>query len=556
MVEITFSVETPDEFAMRYPLRIAGNLSSLGNPFIPLSAGTGNTASALPVMEKSNNGKYLLSMNLPSGAYIRYKYTLGDGFWNAELSPTGNFILRELLVPSQDTKLSNKIVTFQSPEMGEVAFTFTTPDITPDGDSVFIQLNPYDWMEPIPMVSTKANTWEYAIYSPTHLVGSTSYRFCRNGDCKNGLNSSIENSSFAPSIEPNQITGVIPGWKNLSSPSSQAFVENGGILIEPNSGMINGIELSTNYPSTWRNTIETGLQEIEGTGANWVILTPRWSISSANPPMIEPTGSQDLTWADLQWMINHVKLQELQPILFPQVNYTSVPGFWDSGTKDSGWWQSYFDRYQRFILNYADMANLMDVEALIIGDPTVVQQVQSSPDSEVRWSQLILDIRARYTGKIIAAVSLPAEQDVPGWISEVDQVYVLFSPDLSNTTNLIDTYGAQIDLQVFPLVEKFGKPIIIGINNPSNSNSLNECIDVNGSCLVYDQTDYPVDTMVQAQILNAAMVNSFSRSWVAGFISREYYPYIKVQDNGPSILGKEASDVLWFWYHLIQNISP
>jgi len=556
LVEITFIVEPPDGFAMRFPLRIAGNLSSLGNPSVTLSAGTGNTASALPVMEKSTNGKYFLSMNLPSGAYIRYKYTLGDGFWNAELNSTGNFVLRELVVPSQDTKLSNKIITFESPERGEVTFTITTPVDSPVGDSVFIQLNPYDWMEPIPMVSTNSNTWEYAIYSPTHLMSSTSYRFCRNGDCINGLNSPIENSSFMSSHEPIQVTDVVSGWINNTILPSQSFVDNKGIEIQPNLGMINGVEFSTNYPSSWRNSIETGLQEIKGTGTNWVILTPRWSITSANPPMIEPSGSQDIGWVDMQWMINHVKLQELQPVLFPQVNYSGVPGFWGSGIKDSGWWQSYFDRYQRFILNYADLAELMDVEAIVIGDPTVVQHMESFPDSDIRWSQLISDIRARYAGKIIAAVSLPSEREVPGWISEVDQVYVLFSPDLSNTADLIETYGAQMDTQVYPLVEKFGRPIIIGINNPSHTNSLQGCVDVNGSCLAYHQADYAVDTVVQAKILNAAIVNSFSKSWVDGFISREYYPYIKVQDNGPSIHGKPASDVLWFWYHLIQNISP
>jgi hypothetical protein len=556
LVEITFKVETPDAFDMRFPLKIAGNLSSLGNPFVTLNAGTGNTSSDLPILDKNNNGKYSFSMNLPSGAYIRYKYTLGDGFWNAELNSKGNFILREYIVPSQEDIINDKIVTFQSPEIGEVTFSFTMPQNTPDRDSVFLQLNPYDWMEPIPMVSTNSNTWEYALYSPTHLVNTTTYRFCRNGDCKNGLNTPIENNSFNPSPSAIQINNATSSWSNFSVLPSESFVENGGILIQSDPDRITGIEISTNYPSTWRNSIENGLQEIKGTGTNWVILTPRWSITSATPPMIEPSGTQDLSWVDMQWMINHVRLQELQPVLFPQVNYSSNPDFWNSPVKDSGWWQSYYDRYHRFILNYADLAALMDVEALIIGDPSVVQQMESFPDSEVRWLQLISHIRTRYAGKIIAVVSIPSNRDVPGWVSEVDQVYVLFSPDLSNSTDLIETFGAQMDSQVFPIVENFGKPLIIGINNPSNTNNLKGCIDVNGSCLSYQRTDYPVEMMAQAQILNAAIVNSFSRPWVAGFISREYYPYIKVLDTGPSIHGKPASGVLWFWYHLIQNISP
>jgi hypothetical protein len=556
MVAITFSVNTPEGFAMRFPLRIAGNLSSLGNPFVTLNAGTGNTSSALPVMEKSSTGKYYLTMNLPSGAYVRYKYTLGDGFWNAELNSTGNFVTRDLIVPSQDTTIRGEIETFESPAVGEISFTLTTPANTPVDDTVFIQLNPYDWMEPIPMVSSSHNKWEYAIYSPTHLLNSTVYRFCRNGDCKNGLQTLTANNSFTPSQNPTPITDVILGWINPLTPSSEVFVENGGIYIPPSIEMINGVELSANYPSTWRNSIEMGLQEIKGTGTNWVILTPRWSITSTNPPMIEPSGSQDLSWVDMQWMINHLNIQGLQPVLFPLVNYSTDMQFWNNATKDNGWWQSYFDRYQRFVLNYADLAELMDVEALIIGDPTVVQHMESSPDSEIRWLQFISDIRARYSGKIIAAISLPAQQEIPGWVSEVDQIYVLFSPNLLNSNNLIESFGQQLDTLVFPIVEKYGKSIIIGINYPSNTNSLTGCVDINGSCLSIAHDTYLVDTAIQAKIINSAIVNSFSRSWVAGFVSREYYPYIKDHGSGPSISGKPAYDVLWFWYHLIQNISP
>lgn len=555
MVDITFTVDTPDTFVMRFPLKIAGNLSSLGNPFVTLSAGTGNTSADLPVMEKISNGKYKLSLNLPSGTYIRYKYTLGDGFWNSELNSTGSFIIRELIVPAQDTTVRDEIATFKSPEMGEVTFTAIAPSVTYPSDSVFIQLNPYDWMEPIPMVTTSSNKWEYVIYSPTHLVNSTAYRFCRNGDCANGLNTPIDNNTFTPSQEAIQITKEIPGWNNLLTLPNQSFVDNGTISILPNTEMINGVELSPTYPTTWSSLVETGLRDIKGMGSNWVILSPQWSITSVNTPMIEPFRNQDFGWVEMQWMINNVKLQELHPVLFPQVNYSNNQGFWDEANKDSGWWQSYHDRYQRFILNYADLAQLMDVEAIIIGDPTVLQQMESSPDSEARWLQLISDIRTRYKGKIIAAISLPAEREVPGWISEVDQVYVLFAPDLSNSANLIEAFGQQLDSLVYPVVERYGKPIIIGINNPSNAYSLTGCIDINGSCLTSIQTGYPVDTTLQAHIINAAVVASFSRSWISGFISREYYPYIKTQDNGPSVYGKPSSDVLWFWYHLIQNIS-
>jgi hypothetical protein len=81
-------------------------------------------------------------------------------------------------------------------------------------------------------------------------------------------------------------------------------------------------------------------------------------------------------------------------------------------------------------------------------------------------------------------------------------------------------------------------------------------MDSIGSCLSANDTGLPVDMSVQAQIYNAAIVTSFSRPWIAGFVSRGYYPYLKIQDATASINGKPSSDVLWFWYHLIQNITP
>ena len=55
-------------------------------------------------------------MMLPAGADIRYKYTLGDGFWNAEHNTDGNFILRQLIVPASSTpvQVQDTVQTWQA----------------------------------------------------------------------------------------------------------------------------------------------------------------------------------------------------------------------------------------------------------------------------------------------------------------------------------------------------------------------------------------------------------------------------------------------------------
>ena len=46
-----------------------------------------------------------------------------------------------------------------------------------------------------------------------------------------------------------------------------------------------------------------------------------------------------------------------------------------------------------------------------------------------------------------------------------------------------------------------------------------------------------------------AMLNAINtRPWVAGVISRGYYPPAMLQDKSASVHGKPAADLLWYWF--------
>ena len=187
LVKITFVLTVPDDLDPFLPIRMAGNLSALGNPFVLLSAGTANRSDSLPELDKTGKNKYSFSIDLPEGAYLKYKYTQGDGFWNSELDANDDFVIRELIVPGKNTTIYNEIGKFNSNEKGKVDFKVTISQNSPPVESLYLQLNPYDWMEPLPMVQTAPNEWSYSLISPLQLVGNTGFRFCRNGDCENGL---------------------------------------------------------------------------------------------------------------------------------------------------------------------------------------------------------------------------------------------------------------------------------------------------------------------------------------------------------------------------------
>jgi len=69
--------------------------------------------------------RYSATLTLPSGAYLRYKYTLGDGYWNAERSIAGGFEVRELIVPDQDATIQDNVRTWNSGDSSPILFETT-----------------------------------------------------------------------------------------------------------------------------------------------------------------------------------------------------------------------------------------------------------------------------------------------------------------------------------------------------------------------------------------------------------------------------------------------
>ncbi len=208
LVNVQFNVKMPDNFDTTMPIRMVGNIVELGNAFDDLRGGVNIIVDKAPVMQKIN-GKYFLSIKLPSGLDLRYKYTLGDGFWNAELDPSGKFQVRQLIVPDHDTVVDDVITAWLTPGIETITFNVTTPKATTEV-VISLQLNPYGWMEPIPMISIGENSWSYTLFGPLNLFDQASYRYCYNNLCETNQGESLtEIRSFSPSISPQTFIDVI-----------------------------------------------------------------------------------------------------------------------------------------------------------------------------------------------------------------------------------------------------------------------------------------------------------------------------------------------------------
>ncbi len=573
MVDVEFLVKMPEGFSTTLPLRFASNLTSLGYPEFDLPSGSKTISSNLPVFTQNNSSEYSLRLKLPAGADLKYKFTLGDGFWNSELQSNGNFIIRSLIVPTTGVAVRKKVSTFRSPGSGEININLTTPSTTPAEEFVSLQLNPFGWMQPLPMQKTGENTWAYSLYSPLHLLGEIEYRFCRNDQCLVAP-AAMESPLYFNKTENAQSINInVTAWQNLTASTGSTNVETNGGSLSPRTDFITGFELATEFPASWQYTLENGLKAAYGFGANWAIISPTWTATKQNPPMFEPIAGRDLLWPDLQNILTRVSQANLQPVLFPRMRFTETSDtFWLGADRDAGWWQSYFERYQRFLLQNADLANVMNAQALIVGDPAMMPSTTNGhladgvssnapQNSDEQWTQLIQDVRARYSGPIIGVLSLPnSSSTLPGWVKDVDALYILFNPDLSDSDGSILTlrasFSTKIEDLVAPVAAQYSKPVIIGVDFASADASRFGCIANNDSCLPISQNKAEIDLDLQARMYNAAIIESAARPWIIGFISREYYPFVVNKDAGPSVYGKPASDVLWFWNHFITNRSP
>ncbi len=568
-VSVTFEVKVPENFETSLPLRLASNFYPLGFPEADLPSGSSMISANLPQLTKTSDNTYSQTFTLPAGADLRYKFTFGDGFWNSELTNTGSFVVRELIVPMSDTTIRKQINLLESPGMQEININLITPATTPLNDFISLQLNPFGWMQPLPMQQMGQNQWSYSLFTPLHLLGDIGYRFCRNDQCDKAISNPSQNGMLKGQTQVQAINIDLTTWQTLESSALPTMVEVNGITLQPRPDFIAGFELSPDFSLSWKSSIDSGLNSIASTAANWVILSPTWSITNIDPPQLEPVAGNDLLWPDLLEMGVRITATGMQPVIFPRVSdRESSEQLWTFGSTDAGWWQTLFDRYRHLVLQSADLAEILNAGGLIVGDPAMkplMDDVSSSHlpiNSDEQWKQLIQTVRTRYTGPVIGVISVPETSGaLPSWIHDVDAIYVLFTPSIEGVDDrsvdaLNTAFSNALDVYLQPIAEQLNKPVLIGINPPASLYVLSGCLAKNDSCLnnvELSGEEEPLDLDLQARIYNAAIIESASRPWIKGFISREFDPLVVVKDQHPSVNGKPAWDVLWFWYHLILN---
>lgn len=586
LVNVIFTVAVPQNTQGGVPLRIAGSLLQFGNTFSDQRGGLSTMADRMPVMTPLPDGRYSVSLFLPAGAYINYKYTLGDGFWNSEFNTAGNYVTRQMVVPSENTTIEETVQSWQAGPNAPILFEVVTPADTPIEDTVYIQFNPFSWTEPIPMWKSSNNIWAYKLYGPLNIVGTFTYRYCRNAQCSSADDASTagENAhgkNVISTLAAQNIKDTVNqwAWAQTQSPT----------LVSPDipargATFVAGVELQP-YDNPGQPVFTShALQNIHAIGSNWAVVDPSWTYSNNNPVVFAQKVGRDPFRKDITESVASARSLNLNVALFPQPRFAVDAGqFWSSAPRDSVWWDNWFNHYRAFAVNFADMATSADAQAIILGGDWIAPALPNgtladgSPsgvpaDAEARWQAVVAEVRQHYRGLVLFALPYTNTDVTPpvNLLKNTDGWYLLWFAKLSDQANpdkgsMLTEAGRLLDENIFPYQSQINKPLIIGLSYPSSTYSATGCIPGAGSaCLDWtalnrpnaDITTVSLDLQQQFDIYDTMFNAVNARSWVSGFVSRGYYSPAVLRDKSASVHGKPAADLLWFWYpRLLGNVK-
>lgn len=572
-ITVSFIVDVPENTIPAAPIRIAGNLFQLGNTFSDLGGGISTPAARLPQMTYNPDGYYVLSLELPAGAYVRYKYTLGDGFWNMETSEEGGVRLREFIVPEQDTVVNDTIASWSSRgNFGSVWFSVTTPAETPPSDTLWVQLNPWGWTEPLPMWKVGAQEWVYLLSAPLHLVGQVDFRYCRNAQCDTAVDAdSTLPRSFVPGETFQPFEETLVRWISFAPYAGATLAAPQDSITPRTADFETGFALTGAYHPSWLPLAPQIFSRVQEDGAGMVVVSPTWSYTWVAPPVFEPVNGRDMTWLELETFASTDHRNGIALTLFPQPRFpASAEAWWDEAPRDYAWWVNWFEQYGYFLRHHAALAQELQAETLVIGgrwlNPALPDGFMPDGftsgvpgDAEEWWRRLINEVRAVYSGRLAWALTLPqGVQNPPPFLDAFDAVYVQWEQPLASEPDaglgaMRSAAETALDNRLLPFMLRYDMTLLIEFSFPAADGGATGCIDgVGGACEPLGSRDLEEQLLAYEAVMQA--VNA--RDWIDGVIAAGYYPPVALKDKSSSVHGKPAEELLRAWFTGWKETGP
>jgi hypothetical protein len=574
-VTVSFIVKPPEDNPDQAPLKILGNTYQLGNVFGNIYNGTSIAPARAPRLSALPDGNYSITMSLPSGFDLRYKYSLGDGFWNAELNSENNFVVRQIIVPDKDTIIHDFIQSWKSNNSQSVEFVVNVPENTPNTDKISIQFNSFGWSPPIHMWQISDYQWTYRLFGPYHLLSKIEYRICRNDACGSADDGSapVNGYSFNTSSLPEVLNVNVTQWKGwdqeVETPSLIAPE-----IINRGSDFIAGFAFSDSYNVNTPIHVESAYKNILGVNANTIVIPVKWTLQSLNPVVLSPITGKNPLWKDLVLMIQKAQNQNLKVWLSPAIEMSplSVKQLVQQDLQ-TNWQQNFSSLNIEFMIFAADLANYMNIEGVIY--PTDILHLNKIENyeslSEIMKSDTISqisNIKSRFKNKVFISLGDNTNPS-PGLLEAVDGF--VFTPKINFVeseyvrVDYQSTFKAYLDDYIFTNFSVYNKPIFINVDIPSVKGVEYGCVILEEECYdfeIFNQLDnssqtmeFEVDLVTQVELYNSAFKAINETEWVNGIISQGYNPQVAIMDSSSSTRGKPAIGVFWYWFPRMLGIN-
>jgi hypothetical protein len=563
-VFVTFQLTVPVGLSPDAIVHLAGNISTLGNRFSNLAGGMRVSVEHMPTLVRVDDEHYLAVLSLYAGTDLHYKYTLGDGLWNAERDAEGNTLNRQVIIPEQDVILRDSVTAWGIPDAPPVRFMVRIPENTPLGDHISIQLKHNDWLEPLPMWTLSSDTWYYDLYGPLEDNEEIQYRYCRNSQCGAGDDADTAGHDADGRIlayrgQAQILDDEVIVWKWLEENPPAA-----PITAEPTSSrndVYTGVEIDARFRPTWRTKLSESFDHIQALGANSVILPLDWTWQQQNPfPLLSLDPSTSPFRNELQDLVLTSQSAGLVMMLkaHPSSAGQDASTWWEAAARDSSWWQLWFDEYHSFALTAAQLAGELGIDVLVLGgewiSPALPEGVLQNDDpsgvpedAEDYWRSLISDIRGIYSGRIAFELDLSQEvPSMPTFLDSVDAIILHWQIPIApgsegNVELMAQGFIPFLDL-LDSRTERINRPLWINIEYASVQGGATSCPPApDGSCR-------PVSFQEQTNAINAVFLATHDRSSIQGFFIQGFNPTAILWDKSSSIYGKPAEDVLRYWY--------
>ena len=550
-VKVTLNLAPPDD-ALGAPVRIAGNYAQLGIIFNEYSQGS--YASRMPLMAHNEDGSYSIQLNLHAGNILRYKYTLGNGYINAERDQSGALFLRTITLPDHDVVINDKVATWRIDDYNPTTIIASAPTSTPSEDSVSIQFFTNHANQPIPMWRMDDNQWMFLFFGSPSL-GTVTYRFARNDQ----VDLSVDSVGTANPYRVDY-TSDTPQTVQIESWTSWDVEES--LPIETNRAATNGlvgVELTPGYQPDFLSRYRQLPEELKKIGVNWLILTPTWVVvESKGLPHLEFDNNNSILLSELAEIASLAKASGFTVALYPQIIFpgSSPQSWWQSAEKSLIWWQQCYAEYERFIMSYSQFANVNGIDQLIIGGSGVEASLPGAiktsgsnfgtpKTAEQIWTDLLKKVNTYYTGQLL--FSIPADDGNPAIFSfydETDGFYLTLS-DQDLQPYAYDQYSVvtYLDGTLFAFYESVAKPLFFGISAASLTSNRVDAETTNGLLISPFNPQYGIGNVDLAsqdyfyQVYTAVLME---RGWVSGISTRGFFPVLELTDFSSSIYGKPA----------------